>query len=130
MLFRSIEIVVFPRDYEQNASLMEVDSKVFISGRVSMEEDKPSKLICERISRFEDVTRRLWVQFADHEEYEKEIEGLYNVLKDSDGKDNVAIYIRSEKKIIKLPPSRNVKIDEELLAKLNEKYGMDNVKIV
>ena len=129
-LVGTVEIVVFPRDYEQNISLMEVDSKVFINGRVTIEEDKPSKLICERITRFEDVTRRLWVQFADHKEYEEKIEGLYEDLRESDGKDEVAIYIRSDKKIIKLPPSKNVKINEELLVKLNTKYSADNIKVV
>ena len=125
-----VEIVVFPRDYEANADLMTVDSKVFISGRVSIEEDKPSKLICERITPFENVTRRLWVQFADMAEYETKINGLYDTLKDSDGNDKVAIYIRDTKEIKKLPPSRNIKINEELLAKLNEEYGEDNIKVV
>ena len=46
-LVGTVEILVFPRDYEKNASRMEVDAKVFIQGRVSAEDDKPSKLICE-----------------------------------------------------------------------------------
>ena len=129
-LVGNVEVIVFPRDYEANASLMEVDSKVFIAGRVTIEEDKPSKLICEKITPFENVTRRLWVQFADQAEYDAKINGLYDVLRDSDGKDQVAIYIREGKIINKLPPSRNIKIDEDLLAKLYEVYGEENIKVV
>jgi len=129
-LVGTVEVVVFPRDYEENASLMEVDTKVFIKGRVSVEEDRPSKLICGKIKRFEDVSRRLWVQFANREEYEQKITGLYGALKDSDGNDNVAIYIRDEKVIDKLPPSRNVKINSELIESLNAKYGQENIKVV
>ena len=44
-----MEIVVFPRDYEKNAAMMQTDARVFIQGRVSAEDDKPSKLICEKI---------------------------------------------------------------------------------
>ena len=47
-LVGTVEIVVFPRDYEKNAQLMEVDDKVFIQGRVSAEDEKASKLICEK----------------------------------------------------------------------------------
>ena len=125
-----VDVIVFPRDYENKADLMEVDSKVFIQGRVSIEEDKPSKLICEQITRFEDVARRLWVQFENKAEYDAKIDELYDILRDSDGIDQVAIYIREGKEIKKLPPSRNVKIDEELLAKLNAKYSADNIKVV
>ena len=129
-LVGNVEVIVFPRDYEANEGLMEVDSKVFIRGRVSIEEDKPSKLICEKITRFEDIARRLWVQFADEAEYEAKIEGLYEDLRSSDGNDNVAVYIRSNKAIKRLPSSRNINIDDELLAELGEKYGEDNIKVV
>ncbi len=44
----TVEVVVFPRDYERNAALIEADSKVFIMGRVAAEDDKASKLICEK----------------------------------------------------------------------------------
>ena len=54
-LVGTVEIVVFPRDYEKNAQLMEVDDKVFIQGRVSAEDEKASKLICENIRSFDDV---------------------------------------------------------------------------
>ena len=129
-LVGTVEVVVFPRDYEENASLMELDSKVFIRGRVSIEEDKPSKLICEKITRFEDSPKQLWIQFANHEEYEQRIADLYTNLSDSDGKDQVIIYIRAEKAKKLLPPSRSVKINQELVLKLQEKYGEGNVKVV
>ena len=33
-LVGSMEIVVFPRDYEKNAPMMQTDARVFIQGRV------------------------------------------------------------------------------------------------
>ena len=56
-LVGTVEIVVFSRDYEKNVRFMEVDAKVFIQGRVSAEDDKASKLICENIYPFDMVPR-------------------------------------------------------------------------
>lgn len=129
-LLGTVEVVVFPRDYEMNSTLMEVDSKVFIKGRVSAEEDKPSKLICEKIYSFDSVPKELWIQFTDKETYEKEADNLYRMLRDSDGKDTVVLYIKKEKAVKKLPPSRNVKISQGFLADLTKYFGEDNVKVV
>lgn len=129
-LFGTVEVVVFPRDYEMNSSLMEVESKVFIKGRVSAEEDKPSKLICEKIYAFDAVPKELWIRFSDMQAYEKEADTLYRMLRDSDGRDTVVIYIRKEKAVKKLPPSRNVKVTEAFLADLTKYFGEGNVKVV
>lgn len=129
-LLGTLEIVVFPRDYERNASLMQEDAKIFIQGRVSAEDDKASKLICEKIYPFSDVPRELWIQFADKGAYEREVAELYRILSESDGTDQVVLYIRSPKAMKRLPPSRGVKIGDELLGILNEKYGNQNVKVV
>ncbi|HIU74451.1 MAG TPA: DNA polymerase III subunit alpha [Candidatus Pelethocola excrementipullorum] len=129
-LVGTVEVVVFPRDYEMNAALMNVDSKVFIKGRVSEEEDKPSKLICERIFAFDEMPRELWIQFSVREDYEKEVAHLYEILRESDGSDGVVLYIKSDKALKRLPPSRNVKINEQLLANLTKSYGQNNVKVV
>lgn len=129
-LLGTLEIVVFPRDYERNAALMQEDAKVFIQGRVSAEDDKASKLICEKMYAFEDMPRELWIQFPDKAAYEQEVAELYRILAASDGSDQVVLYIRVQKAMKRLPPSRGVKIGEELLGILNEKYGSENVKVV
>ena len=129
-LLGTLEIVVFPRDYERNAALMQEDAKVFIQGRVSAEDDKASKLICEKMYAFEDMPRELWIQFPDKAAYEQEVTELYRILAASDGSDQVVLYIRAQKAMKRLPPSRGVKIGEELLGILNEKYGSENVKVV
>lgn len=56
-LVGSVEVVIFPRDYEQYSSLLTEDAKLFIRGRISVEEDKDAKLICEQIASFEDAAK-------------------------------------------------------------------------
>lgn len=128
-LVGTVEVVVFPRDYEKNAHWIEVDSKVFIQGRVTVEDDKPSKLICESISSFEQIPKELWIQFADKEAYEEQVAQLYDLLRQSDGTDQVIVFLRKERQMKRLPASRSVKINEELMDVLEKTYGAANVKV-
>ncbi|MDY3716550.1 MAG: DNA polymerase III subunit alpha [Blautia sp.] len=129
-LVGTVEIVVFPRDYEKNSAMMNVDDKVFVRGRVNAEDDKASKLICETIDSFDDVPRELWVQFDTKEAFLAQENEFYELLKDSDGKDPVVVYIRSPKAIKRLGQEKTVKADQTLIGKLYEKYGQANVKVV
>lgn len=68
-------------------------------GNVSAEDDKASKLICEKIVSFDQVPRELWIQFADRKQYEQEVAELYDTLRQSDGSDHVVVYLRAEKQM-------------------------------
>ena len=129
-LVGTVEDVVFPNDYEKNVQKMEEDSKVFIRGKVQGDADKASKLICEKIYSFDDVPKELWVQFETKEDYLTEENEFLKLLSGSRGTDRVIIYVRTPKSIKYLGIEKSVKINEILLGKLYEKYGMDNVKVV
>lgn len=129
-LVGSVEVLIFPRDYEKNNKLLKVDDKVFVSGRVSGEEERASKLILERIVPFETVQKELWIQFADLREYQELESELYRLLMESEGKDRVIIYLRKEKMKKAFPPSRNIRLTPELLESLYQKFGEKNVKEV
>ena len=129
-LVGTVEVIAFPRDYQRYGEMLNQDAKVFMEGRVSLEEEKPSKLILEKVYPFDQTKRELWIQFPDRAAYEQEVAGLYELLRDSDGKDQVVLYIRAEKAMKKLPASRNVKAEGELVQRLEQKYGKENVKVV
>ena len=129
-LVGTVEVVVFPNDYEKNVQKMEEDSKVFIRGKVQGDADKASKLICQKIYSFDDVPKELWVQFETKENYLTEENEFLKLLSGSRGTDRVIIYVRTPKSIKYLGIEKSVKINETLLGKLYEKYGMDNVKVV
>ncbi|MCH5340299.1 MAG: DNA polymerase III subunit alpha [Acetatifactor sp.] len=203
-LVGNVEVVVFPRDYEKYSTLIQEDAKLFIRGRVSAEEDKDGKLICEQIVTFEEAAgleegqplfqerfrggynggRRsyggygmgsarnagpggvsdgngfggfaagqegkgaqsgqgaihgngsmnkmpngIWIQFPTPESYQAREQELLAALADSDGNDDVVIYVKALKSIKVLPPNRRVRADEALAEKLRETFGQDNVKI-
>ena len=126
----SVEVVIFPKVYEKNQQYLNEESKVFVKGRVSEEDEAASKLICESIVPFEQTKRELWLQYADKEAYLSKEKELLELLKDSDGSDSVVIYCKKEKAIKRLPANRNVSADKVLLSKLTNYLGESCVKVI
>lgn len=129
-LLGTVEVVVFPRDYEKNRLLLEVDNKIFIRGRVSEEDEKASKLICERIIPFEQTKKELWLQFPDKDAFLEEEQIVYGYLADSEGEDEVVIYCERERAVKRLPRNRNINIGSQVLSKLMNHFGEKRVKVV
>ena len=128
-LLGSVEVIVFPKDYEKYHEKLTEDNKVFIKGRVSLEEDKDGKLICERVTPFDEVQRKLWIKFKTRQEYEENVGELYKMLADSDGQDGVVIYIEDPKSMKQLPPNKNVNADKKLISEMEGRFGNENIKI-
>ena len=129
-LMGSVEVIVFPKDYEANRELFTEDAKLFIRGRVSVGDDPVGKLVCEQVVPFEDTPKELWVQFADKEAYRESEQKLLSQLKSSEGKDRVVIYLQKERAKKMLPPSWNVHVTDQLLQGLQHELGEKNVKVV
>ena len=129
-LMGTVEVVVFPRDYERNQNYLNEDSKVFVKGRVSEEDDAPSKLICETIIPFEQTKRELWIQYGDKLEYGEDEPHLFDMLGESEGNDTVVIYCKRERAIKRLPAGRNVCAEPALIVKLKNYYGEDRIRVV
>ncbi len=197
-LVGNVEVVVFPRDYEQYGSLLTEEARVFIQGRANVEEEKDGKLLCEQIVSFEEARKAngrpifrnrygggnsgnggwqnrnngnsqgdaggrgqsgngadrgqsnngadrgntgqntgrrpgfpkgLWIQFPDADSYYSREQELFSDLADSDGSDDVVIYLKDAKAFRILPPDRRVKADSSLMEKLEARFGRENVKI-
>ena len=129
-LLGTVEVVVFPRDYEKNRPLLEVDNKVFIRGRVSEEDEKASKLICEKIIPFTQTKKELWLQFPDKNAFQEEEQSVYRYLADSEGDDEVVIYCQAERAVKRLPRNRNISIGPQVLSRLMNHFGDKRVKVV
>ncbi|NLJ97616.1 MAG: DNA polymerase III subunit alpha [Clostridiales bacterium] len=129
-MFGTIEIIIFPKDFDKYKHMLDTDAKIFIRGRVTMEEDKDAKLICQEIIPFDAVPRELWIRFSDLEAYQKSEEELLALLEGFDGNDSVVIYCEKDKAMKRLPKSRNVKTNHDLISRLKEMYTEKNIGIV
>lgn len=126
----SVEVIVFPRQYETYAPLLTEDAKVFVHGSVSVEEDKDAKLVCEKVVAFEQYPRKLWIKFADRETWERLEQSVKLILEPSDGMDEVVFYLEAEKQMKTLPKNATVKADAGLVESLKLLVGEANVKVV
>ncbi|MBQ2317324.1 MAG: DNA polymerase III subunit alpha [Lachnospiraceae bacterium] len=129
-LYGTMEVIVFPRDFERNRRVLVEDSKVFISGRVDAQEEKDAKLLCESVTPFEEISKTLWIQFETKEDYESMEQGLFDAIAGNEGRDHIKIYVKNPKAIKELPSKYNICADTETVQKLSEKFGADNVKVV
>ena len=129
-LVGNVEVVVFPRDYEKWQTLITDDARVFIQGRVNAEDDRPSKLILEKVHSFEDIPREIWIQFKDKAEYSAAEAELQSFLQSASGTSAVVIYLKDVKAMKRLPAAFCIRINEEILSELKKKYGESNVKVV
>ncbi len=129
-LVGSVEVIVFPRDYERYGSAVMEDSKVFVRGRVSVEEDKDAKLVCEQITTFEQMPKKLWIKFPTKEAYEAQKDALFDLLREAEGRDSVVIYVENPKAMNPLPANWNVSAQAPLITKLEAAFGEGNIKVV
>lgn len=126
----SVEVIVFPKDYSKFQQYLTEDAKVFIVGHATVEEEQNGKLICERVVPFEDVQKELWLQFANKDTYAQQETELFEILKNSDGMDEVVIYVKEDKAVKRLGKNRSVNANYALLEALYSYMGEKNVKVV
>ena len=126
----TVEVVVFPRDYEKYQQYLTEENKVFVRGRVSEEDDAASKLICEAVIPFDQTRKELWLQYEAKADFLSREQELYELLGDSEGDDQVVIYCRKERAVKRLPQGRNIHIDSIILNRLTNYLGESCVKVI
>ena len=126
----TVEVVVFPRDYEKYQQYLTEENKVFVRGRVSEEDDAASKLICEAVIPFDQTRKELWLQYDAKADFLSREQELYEMLGDSEGDDQVVIYCRKERAVKRLPQGRNIHIDSIILNRLTNYLGESCVKVI
>ncbi len=128
-LVGSVEVVVFPKVYEQYGSKLTEESKVFIKGRVDAGEERDGKLICESIQTFEEIPKKVWLRFATMADWENAEASIYEAIADSDGTDDVVVYVEALRARKQLPKNQSVRADKALLQRLEELVGEGNVRL-
>ncbi len=126
----SVEVLVFPKDYESKRHMLVEDAKVFIQGRTSIGDEPVGKLICEKVIPFDDVPKELWLKFADKAEYDARWPQVMEALRMVEGNDTVIIYLEKERAKKILPPNWKVSAGKVTRERLMQIIGTNNVKLV
>lgn len=128
-LFGAVEVIIFPKDYEKYKTMLEPDQKIFVRGKVSVEEEKAAKLICQDMVLFDSIPQEVWIKYPSLEAFQKDEQDLYALLEKYDGNDSVVIFCEKEKCMKKLPKSKNVKADNDMIQRLITIYSQENIRI-
>jgi DNA polymerase-3 subunit alpha len=128
-LVGTVEVIIFPNDYEKHQRNLNVDQKVYIKGRVSASEDQQAKLVCERIIPFDEIPKEIWIKFDSKADYLKQESELYQMIEQESGSDRIVIFCAKEKAVKRLENRYAVRGDERMLQLLRKTYGDENVKL-
>lgn len=126
----SVEVIVFPKDYEKNRDVLMEEQKIFVQGRASIGEEPVGKLVCEKIIPFDSLPRQLWLQFPNKEAYDEKNGAVMECLSSREGQDTVVIYLAAERAKKVLPANWKVSCEPSLLEELYKVLGEKNVKVV
>lgn len=129
-LVGSVEVLVFPKDFEKWRGFLNTDARVLISGRVSIGDDPKGKLVLENIMPFEDVPRDIWVRFDDKAQYEARIGIVREIVKGYDGRDGVVVYLKDVKQYLRMPMQFSTSVRDGAAEALSETFGEENVAVV
>lgn len=129
-LVGSVEVIVFPRDFEKYRELIEEGRKYIISGKASLEENDAAKLIAGKIIPFEEVPREVWLQFENKAELERVEDELNKIFEGNKGNARVMLYCREERQVKQVNAIRGISYAEAVIDELKHKLGSENVKIV
>jgi DNA polymerase-3 subunit alpha len=125
----TVEVIVFPKTYETNGSRLEEDSKIFVEGRISVEEDRDAKLIASKITTFDEVQKTVWIRFKNKEDYEAKEAQLQKIIAESDGRDEITVYLSDTKQVKKLGRASSIHADKNTVAMLCDAFGKENVQL-
>ncbi|MGN0427638.1 MAG: DNA polymerase III subunit alpha [Agathobacter sp.] len=126
----SVEVIIFPKTYEKYQHALTMDNKIFVVGRATIEDEQNGKIICERIVPFEETCKELWLQFVTMNEFQQKQQELFEILRESDGMDEIVVYVANPKSLKRYGKNYIVDANPELLAKLYDFLGEKNVKCV
>ncbi len=125
-LYGTVEVIVFPRDYQKFKDKIEMDRSIYIKGRASVSEES-GKLIAANIIPMDEITKEVWIQTENINHFKEKLNELNDVIRAYPGRDNVVIYSKAEKAVKKLPPYQNISGKEGVLEMLRQIFGQRNV---
>ena len=128
-LYGTVEVILFPRDYQKYRDLLVMDTAVYVKGRASVSEVN-GQLVGELGIYMDQVTKEIWIQIQNIGYFQEKQNMLYDVIRQHPGEREILIYSREEKAVKRLPSYENLSGDAEVLRELENIFGEKNIKLV
>ena len=128
-LYGTVEVILFPRDYQKYRDLLVMDTGVYVRGRASVSEEN-GKLVAETVISMDAVPTEIWIQVENIGCFQEKRDMLYNVIRRAPGDREIIIYSREEKAVKRLPSYENISGEAPVLEELQNLFGEKNIKLV
>lgn len=132
-LFGTVEVIVFPKNFEQCRKYIKDGARVLINGRVNVGADEDGKLICQNMVPFNEVGKELWIRFKDISAFhasEDYISGLSAMEEGAyKGRDPIVIYLSDTKQKKYMSHKYDINASGPLLEVLKKRFGEKNVAV-
>lgn len=126
-----IELTVFPKLYSMYSDILLENKVIFIEARISRSGyDEESSLVLQKCIDINDIKlsdKTMYVKLKSKND--DKFNTILDILKDYKGDSNVIFYYENIKKYEKSIKSYNVSINDELLCKLQNILGKENIII-
>lgn len=127
-LFGTVEIILFPRDYQKYRDVLVADTPLYVKGRASVSEES-GKLVAEEIIPMDQVPKEVWIQVENVGVFQAKRQALYDIIRQYPGERNLVVYSRQEKAIKRLPSYQNISGDSGVIGELKQLFGEKNIKV-
>mgnify|MGYP002477347386 CR=1 FL=1 len=132
-LYGSVEVIVFPKVFEQCKELLVEDQPIIVRGRVTIQEDQIAKIIADRIQLLDndgiDDSAIVWVKIKNNDEYNLLIQPLLNIFNQCQAGTNiVAFYLEETGK--KQKYKQRLRISQQDVESMRKVVGEQRVKVV
>ena len=127
-LYGTVEIILFPRDYQKYRDFLVEDTALYVKGRASVSEES-GKLVTEEIIPMDQVPKEVWIQVENVSVFQEKQQALYDIIRQYPGEQGLVVYSRAEKAIKRLPSYQNISGVSRVIEALKELFGENNIKV-
>jgi DNA polymerase-3 subunit alpha len=128
-----MEAVAFPNVFKKYSYLLDQGKFALIEGKVEEREGKP-QFIIQQVSEIEPWLKEkivkksvLYLKIEQDKQDEKSLQQLNRLLKENRGNTSVVLHYEAIRKTVRLATENNINPNAELLKKLNDFLGSNNV---
>ncbi|NLP45692.1 MAG: DNA polymerase III subunit alpha [Epulopiscium sp.] len=129
-LYGTVEVIVFPKQYERFGAQLQEDEIYYVEGRVTQQEEENAKVICETMISFEedsDKKQILWIKIPYDQKEEILQTTIPSILKKFPGNVPIQIYLEKTKQRLQASKELWVNPTQECLQLLKKEVGVKNI---
>ncbi|MBQ8317851.1 MAG: DNA polymerase III subunit alpha [Lachnospiraceae bacterium] len=134
-LYGTMEIVVFPREYNNYRELLVNNSKLLVRGNASLS-DRGGNLITSEIYTLDEIradldaeNKELWVCFESESDFNVREQDFLNILGKYKGRTKVIAMLRDSKRFKRMADKFMILVSDELMEALKAYMGEENVVV-